>query len=477
LLLVGRIYRTTARGQPMRAAARPERSSAEMNREERMGIAAQSAGIAAPAAPADVRRRIFAIVGASSGNLVEWYDFYVYSFTALYFASAFFPTGNRTTELLNAAGVFAAGFFMRPLGGWLFGWIADTHGRRTAMIISVLMMCAGSLLIAVLPTYPTIGAAAPALLLLARLVQGLSVGGEYGTSATYMSEVAARGHRGFYASFQYVTLIGGQLLALLVLISLQAFLSADELKAWGWRVPFVVGAVAAVVALFLRRSLAETASEESMHNKEAGTLHGMLHHRRAVLLVLGFTTGGSLIFYTFTTYMQKYLVNTAGMDAKTASTLMTLVLLAYMLLQPVFGAISDLIGRRNSMITFSSLAVVATVPLLSTLGHTANPYTAFGLVLLALAIISFYTSISGLVKAELFPTEVRALGVGLSYAIANALFGGTAEYVGLWFKSVGQEWLFPWYVTALCAVALVASLSMPDTRKHGYLEGTQAPET
>src|SRR6266702_4796370 len=283
------------------------------SREKPMSIAAESLPISAPSAAADTRRRIIAIVGASSGNLVEWYDFYAYSFTALYFASAFFPSGDRTTQLLNTAGVFAAGFFMRPLGGWLFGWIADTHGRRTSMIISVLMMCAGSLMIAVMPTYASIGAVAPALLLLARLVQGLSVGGEYGTSATYMSEVAAKGHRGFYASFQYVMLIG-----------LQQFLSADELKAWGWRVPFLVGAIAAVVALFLRRSLAETASEESMHSKEAGTLRGLLHHKRAVLLVLGFTAGGSLIFYTFTTYMQKYLVNTAGMDAKTASTLMTL---------------------------------------------------------------------------------------------------------------------------------------------------------
>src|SRR6516165_1923152 len=203
------------------------------------------------------------------------------------------------------------------------------------------MKCGGSLMIAGLATYASIGAAAPALLLLARLLQGLSVGGEYGTSATYMSEVAAPGHRGFYASFQYVTLIGGQLLALLVLVTLQALLSADEIKAWGWRVPFVIGAIAAVVALFLRRSLAETASEESMHNKEAGTLGGLLHHKRAVGLVLSFTAGGSLIFYTFTTYMQKYLVNTAGMDTATASTVMTVVLLFYMLLQPVFGALSD----------------------------------------------------------------------------------------------------------------------------------------
>src|SRR5919206_4804196 len=193
-----------------------------------------------------------------------------------------------------------------------------------------------------------------------------------------------------------------------------------------------------------------------MHNSEAGTIRGVLHHKRAVLLVLGFTAGGSLIFYTFTTYMQKYLVNTAGMEAKSASTLMTVALLVYMLLQPVFGMISDHIGRKNSMICFSSLAVLATVPLLTALGGIANPYAAFGLVMLALAIISFYTSISGLVKAELFPTEVRALGVGLSYAIANALFGGTAEYVALWFKQAGHEGWFAWYVVVMAAIGLGA---------------------
>lgn len=293
-----------------------------------------------------------------------------------------------------------------------------------------------------------------------------------------MSEVAAAGHRGFYASFQYVTLIGGQLLALLVLVTLQQTLSAEELRAWGWRVPFVIGALAAVVALFLRRSLAETASTEAMHSKEAGSLRELLHHRRALLMVLGFTAGGSLIFYTFTTYMQKYLlVNTAHMDAKTASSVMTVALLVYMALQPVFGALSDRIGRKNSMLWFTTLATLATVPLLGGLGEVSRPYAAFGLILTALAIISFYTSISGLVKAELFPTEVRALGVGLSYAVANAMFGGTAEYVALWFKSVGLEEWFAWYVTALVAVALAAALWMPDTRKRGYLDGTGKVET
>ena len=260
----------------------------------------------------DNKKRIFAIVGASSGNLVEWFDFYVYSFCSIYFAASFFPAGNSTTQLLQTAGVFAAGFFMRPIGGWLFGYIADKHGRKNSMQLSVCMMCAGSLVIACLPTYESIGSWAPALLLIARLFQGLSVGGEYGTSATYMSEVAIKGRRGFYASFQYVTLIGGQLLALLVLVILQQILPAEELKAWGWRIPFGLGAVLAVVALYLRHSLNETSDAKTRNHKDAGWLTGLWKNRKAFLMVLGFTAAGSLTFYTVRVKVVVASVNLCG---------------------------------------------------------------------------------------------------------------------------------------------------------------------
>ncbi|EPR8307664.1 MFS family transporter [Pseudomonas aeruginosa] len=415
------------------------------------------------------RKRIFAIVGASSGNLVEWFDFYVYAFCAIYFAPAFFPSDNPTVQLLNTAGVFAAGFLMRPIGGWMFGRIADKHGRKTAMLISVVMMCAGSLAIACMPTYASIGTLAPALLLLARMFQGLSVGGEYGTSATYMSEVALKGQRGFFASFQYVTLIGGQLLAVLVVVILQQLLSEDELRAWGWRIPFVIGAITAVIALWLRRSLNETASKSTLERKESGTFAELFKHKRAFFTVLGFTAGGSLIFYTFTTYMQKYLVNTAGMSAKTASAVMTFALLAYMLMQPLFGMLSDRIGRKTSMLWLGTLGTLCTLPILLALKTVSSPYMAFFLIILALAIVSLYTSISGLIKAEMFPPEVRALGVGVSYAVGNAIFGGSAEYVALGLKSVGMENVFYWYVSAMCLLALLVCVSLPDLRKVSYL--------
>jgi MHS family alpha-ketoglutarate permease-like MFS transporter len=422
----------------------------------------------------ETRSRIMAIVGAASGNLVEWYDFYVYSFGALYFAPEFFPNGDQTSQLLNAAGIFAAGFLMRPVGSWVFGTIADRYGRRISLLISISLMCAGSLAIAILPTYASLGVMAPVLLLLIRLVQGLSVGGEYGTSATYMSEVAIGGRRGFLSSFQYVTLIGGQLLATLVLVVLQLFLSEPGMRAWGWRVPFAIGAVAAVVALILRRSLHETSSAETRGRDGAGTLGALFRNpanRKAFFIVLGFTAGGSLIFYTFTTYMQKYLVNTAGFSAATATNTMTAVLFVFMLMQPAFGALSDRIGRRTAMRLFTALSTLVTVPLLTMIAGANSPVAAFLLITIALAVVSLYTSISGLVKAELFPAEVRALGVGFAYAIGNALFGGTAEYLALWFKQAGVESYFYWYVTAMMVIGFLVSLAMPDARRRGYLQG------
>lgn len=204
-------------------------------------------------------RRLKAILGGSAGNLVEWYDWYAYSAFSLYFSAAFFPTGDATAQLLNTAGIFALGFLMRPIGGWLFGTLADRVGRKRAMTLSVLLMSLGSLLIACIPIYATIGLAAPAVLLLARLLQGLSVGGEYGVSATYLSEMATPDRRGFYSSFQYVTLIGGQLIALGIQLILQKLLlTEDQLHDWGWRIPFVIGAILSVVALYLRRHLDET---------------------------------------------------------------------------------------------------------------------------------------------------------------------------------------------------------------------------
>ncbi|HMN46213.1 MAG TPA: MFS transporter [Povalibacter sp.] len=422
----------------------------------------------AAAAITSQRQRLRSIFGGSVGNLVEWYDWYTYSAFAIYFAHAFFPEGNQTAKLLNVAAIFAVGFLVRPIGGWIMGRYADRRGRKAALTLSVVLMCAGSLLIAITPGYATIGIAAPTLLVIARVLQGFSVGGEYGTSATYMSEIAAKEHRGFYSGVLYVTLVMGQLLALAVLLLLQfVFLTAEQLDAWGWRIPFFIGAAAALVALWLRRNLAETESftKSQSGNREAGDLRLLLRYPRETLTVIGLTMGGTLFFYVFTNYMQKFLVNTVGLTKGESTLVSAGSLFVFMLLQPVMGALSDRVGRRPMLVTFGILALFATLPLLTALERTDDAWTAFALVMTGLFISSLYSSISAVVKAELFPVEIRALGVGLPYAIAVSLFGGTAEYVALWFKSIGHESLFYWYVTGCVFISLLVYATMGDTQK------------
>ncbi|CAM03361.1 MHS family alpha-ketoglutarate permease-like MFS transporter [Saccharopolyspora erythraea NRRL 2338] len=434
---------------------------------------------APPAArPGGERRVVANVVRGSIGNLIEWYDWYAYTAFSVYFASAFFPKGDLTAQLLNSAGVFAIGFLMRPLGGWMLGRYADRFGRRAALTLSVTLMAAGSLVIALTPTYASIGILAPALLLAARLVQGISVGGEYSTSATYLSEVASTGRRGFYSSFQYVTLVAGQLTALGVQIVLQQVLSGEQMSEWGWRIPFVIGAVGALIVMWLRRGMDETDSyqkESASGSDQRGTVRALLRHPRECLLVVGLTLGGTVAFYTFTTYLQKFMVNTSGIDKGTVAWINFLALLVFLCVQPLAGALSDRIGRRKLLLGFGVSGTLLTVPLLTLLSSTQNPVAAFALMLAGLVIVTGYTSINAIVKAELFPTNIRALGVGLPYALTVAIFGGTAEFVGLWLKQAGNEPVFYWYVAGCVLVSLVVYLCMRETSQSSSLEDAPEP--
>ncbi len=419
------------------------------------------------------KNRIKSIFGGALGNLIEWYDWYIYSAFSLYFAASFFPKGNLTVQLLNTAAIFAVGFLMRPIGGLLMGVYADKKGRKAALTASVILMCFGSLLIALAPTYDMVGIWSPAILIFARLIQGISVGGEYGVSATYLSEMASSRYRGFYSSFQYVTLIMGQLIALSVLIILQRYLlTPEQLYRWGWRIPFLIGAVGAYIGFYLRRRINETDSfeNESSTKLKQNPLMGLIKHPKEVLTVIGLTMGGTLAFYTYSTYMQKFMVNTIGLSRDTATLLSASTLIVFMVVQPLFGLLSDVIGRRRLLIAFGVLGSLTTVPILTALSSTQNTWFIFALITTALLIVSTYTSISAIVKAELFPVEIRALGVSLPYAIAVSVFGGTAEYIALWSKSMGHETWFFWYVSACIMLSLLVYINMPDTKENSCLD-------
>jgi MHS family alpha-ketoglutarate permease-like MFS transporter len=419
------------------------------------------------------RDRIKSIIGGSAGNLVEWYDWYAYAAFTLYFAPHFFPSSNPTAELLKSSLVFAAGFAIRPVGGWLMGVYSDKNGRKAGLALSVTLMCLGSLLIAVTPDYATIGWAAPAMIVVARLLQGLSVGGEYGASATYLSEIAGKKHRGFFSSFQYVTIVGGQLTALCVLLLLQAWLSKTALAEWGWRIPFAIGGALAVSVYYLRRGLIESESYKNASKDgvpRSGFFHLLREHPRETATVMLLTAGGTLAFYAYSIYMQKFLVDTSGFTKEVASQISASTLLGFMLMQPLVGALSDRIGRKPLMVTFGILGTLLTYPIFSTLAVTHDATTAFLIVMGALVITSGYSAISGVVKAEMFPAHIRTLGVALPYAVANAVFGGTAEPVALWFK-LHLHWAagFYWYLTVMIAISLVTYLCMRDTRKHSLI--------
>ena len=416
-------------------------------------------------------KRLKSIVAGSAGNLVEWYDWFAYATFAIYFAPVFFPKGDATAQLLNTAAIFAAGFLMRPIGAWVMGIYGDKHGRKAGLTLSVIMMAVGSLMIAFAPTYAQVGVAAPVMLVLARMIQGLSVGGEYGSSATYLSEMAPADRRGFWSSFQYATLSGGQLLAIITALILQATLSEAQLGDWGWRIPFVIGAILAVLVFLLRRTMTETKSFAGIdQTREHSSLRILWRdHRKSCILVAMMSGGGGLASYAFTTYMLKYLINSAGFDKRTATLIIAAALVWSFCLQPIAGMLADRFGRKPLLFIAGIGVSLVAVPVYTLLGTTTSPYLALALILIPITLHGGYTANNAMVKAELFPAHVRALGVAFPYAVGNTLLAGTTEYVALWFKSSGMESGFFWYVAAMVAMTVVAYLMLPETKTAGLI--------
>jgi MHS family alpha-ketoglutarate permease-like MFS transporter len=407
-------------------------------------------------------------MAASVGNLVEWFDWYTYSFLAVYFSAQIFPeSDNPLVPVLSAFAVFAVGFFMRPLGGLLVGAFADRYGRKAAMTFTIMLMGGGSLLLALTPTYAAAGVLAPLILTAARLIQGLSVGGEFAAATTFLVESAPPGRRGLFSSFQYVSTTIGQLLASGLAAVLAANLSEADMGSWGWRIPFAVGAVLGLVGLWIRRGADETttlAQDVQQGKAEKPKLFEFLvRYPAQSAMIVGITVAGTVAYYTWTTFLPTYAQQNVGFDTGDALTVGTISLVFFMILQPLFGMLSDRIGRKPMLIAFGLGFTLLPVPLLSALDNT---FTSLLLIQCAgMVFLSCFTSISAAVNSELFPTRVRAAGAGFPYSLTVAVFGGTAPLIGTALKDAGNTGLFPWYMSALALIStLVYVFALKETK-------------
>lgn len=413
-------------------------------------------------APVSTHRAVLNTIKGSAGNLVEWYDVYIYTVFAVYFENSFFDSADKNSTIY-VYGIFAVTFIMRPIGSWYFGRFADRRGRRAALTVSITLMSACSLVVAIMPTRESIGAWAAVILIVARLVQGFATGGEYGTSATYMSEAATAHRRGFFSSFQYVTLVGGHVLAQFTLLIMISVLPLDAIKDWGWRVGFLIGAIAALVVLWMRRTMDESLSAEHLaavksgQDRSSGSMKSLLTtYWRPLLWVFLVTAGGTIAFYTYSVNAPAIVKKAFGEDGATAATWVNLLALIFLMaIQPIGGLISDRVGRKPLLVFFGVGGVLYTWVLLTYLPQTTSAVTAFVLTAVGYVILTGYTSVNAIVKAEVFPAHIRALGVGLGYALANSMFGGTAPVIYQASSASGQTALFIIYVTAVIAVSLV----------------------
>ncbi|MHB9757620.1 MFS transporter [Streptomyces sp. BYX5S] len=421
----------------------------------------QTTTTAAP--PAHPLRQLLA---ASVGNAVEWYDWYAYTFLATYIADQVFPKGadNSLVPLLATFAVFAVGFFMRPVGGLVMGAVADRRGRRAALTVTILLMGGSSLLVGLTPTYASVGVLAPVVLVVARLLQGLSVGGEFAASTTFLVESAGPRRRGLFSSFQYVSTSIGQLIASGVAALLVATLSEGQMDGWGWRVPFLAGAVLSLVGFWIRQGAQET---RGAGHERPGLFDALRQYPRQSLLICGITAGGTLAYYTWTSYLPTYAELNTGIDKSQALTVGTISLAFFALLQPVGGLVSDRFGRKPLLLFFGLGFALLSVPLLHFL--TGTFWSLLFVQCAGMVLLTGFTSISAAVNAEVFPARVRAAGIGFPYSLTVALFGGTAPYMGTLFKDLGHSGLFPWYVALLCLVSSVVYLRLPESA-HRELE-------
>ncbi|TDD36447.1 MFS transporter [Nonomuraea terrae] len=407
-----------------------------------------------------------AIVAGAIGNTVEWVDWAIYTTFASIFSRQFFPSGDSTASLLSTLAVFAVGFLMRPIGGAILGAYGDRHGRKKGLTLTISLMAGASFAIAICPGYETIGIAAPIVLVLARLVQGFSAGGEFGTSSAFLVESAARGRRAFAGSWQQVSVGGGVLIASALGTVLTSTLDEAALQSWGWRIAFLLGGLLGLVGLWLRVSVPETeafAKVRSSGRTRANPLVSMVRdHPRAALRVAGVTIAGTLLYYIWVSYMPTYAHVTTGIPLNQALLANTIAVLVFLILLPFGGLLSDLVGRKPTMLAFAVGFLVLAWPAFQFLDGGFGSLLAIELA--GMVFLVGYSANCAVIMAEQFPAEVRTTGIGLPYALAVAIFGGTAPYVTTWLSSSGhgdKVWL---YVAAAALVGVAVYATMPETR-------------
>lgn len=405
------------------------------------------------------------LVVASVGHSLEWFDWNSYVIFSVFFSDRFFPSGKGGAAQLSALMIFAIGFFFRPLGGILLGGFADRHGRRSALTLSMLLMAGGSLLVAVCPTYDSAGVVAPLLLVAARICQGLSTGGEMATSATYLAEVAPQGRRGFYSSFIYLNGTLGNLAATLLAEAELARLGETGMKEWGWRIPFALGAVLGVYAMYMRRSLDETGpylvGQDLRVRRPAWEV--LRRHPVSGWRVAGFTLGATVVYYTFLAYLPAYSQHTHGISTAAALWVSVVAQAAMIVALPLLGILSDKIGRKPLLSFFAASFTLLSVPLFALL-DSSSVWSLLVAMTTGLLLFACYAAIAPTAMAELFPTQVRSVGLGMPYSLVVALFGGTAPYLVEQLTEHGHGAWFPWYICVLCLVSLLTYVTTPETK-------------
>ena len=421
---------------------------------------------ASPTAAPPHRLPVRTLVAASIGNAIEWYDWTIYATFSIYFATQIFSPENPSLALINAFATYALAFFFRPLGGWLLGRFADLRGRRAAMLLTIALMAGGSLVIGVLPTWEMVGWLAPILLLLARIAQGMSLGGEVSNASAYLGEIAPPRHRGRYSSFFYISTGSAVLIASLLGALLTSLLTREDLAAYGWRIPFIIGGVLGLVGIWLRRAMPETDQFEENKAKAQTLRHPLLttlrEHPKAVGQLIGFTLLSTLCYYTFFSALTPYAVTSRGADDREVFIALTIATALFVLLQYPMGLLSDRFGRKPQMLVWSAATAILIVPLSALIGPgLVNMLVVF---CVGLGLYTMMTSIAPAIMSELFPTELRGLGIGAWYNLTVATFGGTAPLVIQALSAAGLSQAFFWYVAAGAALAFLVILTLPETK-------------